>query len=378
MDEKIIARASEIIFSNEGGYASVNRDDNGALSLGRLQWHGTRALNLCKKIIRALGEEGALRYISAEMYREISTSRTWSHRTLGEEEGEGLGALLSTSVSREVQDAEARGDVCSYLEHICSLGVSEERALIFMADIENQGGAGASRRIISSAEGTDIDSLYRCASADRVFKNYIPRRARVYEKLTGHPYGEGAYEGETYEVRYGDTLSEIAREYGVSVREIAQLNNISNPSHIRTGDLLRIPVPTAVQDNTAKEDKTSSDNAHIPALPHTYSVGVGDTLSGIGAQLGIPWRKIAEANGIGEPYRIYAGQVLSLPREEKGAESEAVRTHTVVRGDTLSALALRYNTTVAAILGSNRARYRAVSADYIVVGWELVIPGGAE
>ena len=105
MDEKIIARASEIIFSNEGGYASVNRDDNGALSLGRLQWHGTRALNLCKKIIRALGEEGVLRYISAEMYREISYLVTQDARR-----GGGGGARSTLVYLRLTRGAGCRGE----------------------------------------------------------------------------------------------------------------------------------------------------------------------------------------------------------------------------------------------------------------------------
>ena len=69
MNENIIKKASEIIFSNEGGYSSVNRDDNGAVSVGRLQWHGTRALNLLKKIVKALGEEKSLSFISEELYK---------------------------------------------------------------------------------------------------------------------------------------------------------------------------------------------------------------------------------------------------------------------------------------------------------------------
>ena len=364
MNENIIKKASEIIFSNEGGYSSVNRDDNGAVSVGRLQWHGTRALNLLKKIVKALGEQGSLTFISDALYREITTSRTWSHRILGEEEAEWISAVLSSEQSRVAQDAQMTADVSSYLEHISSLGVSEERALIFMADIENQGGAGASARIITAAEGKDIDSLFCAASADRVFKNYMTRRARVYTRLVGHPYGEQAYDGELYEVRYGDTLSEIAREYGVSVRDIASENGIVNPSFIRAGDLLRIPVTKATPDASA------------PDTSHTYIVVRGDTLSGIGGKVGVAWREIALLNGIAEPYTIHAGQVLKLPSAEKTSDEPVctVRTHTIVRGDTLSALARRYNTTVQAIVRANREKYRAIDSDYIVVGWELLIP----
>lgn len=53
----------------------------------------------------------------------------------------------------------------------------------------------------------------------------------------------------------------------------------------------------------------------IPATPEvsTYTVVRGDTLSAIGAKLGIDWRSLAAANGIASPFTIFPGQVLRLP-----------------------------------------------------------------
>lgn len=42
----------------------------------------------------------------------------------------------------------------------------------------------------------------------------------------------------------------------------------------------------------------------------TYTVKSGDTLSGIGAKLGVSWKDIASKNGIAAPYTIYPGQKL--------------------------------------------------------------------
>lgn len=42
-----------------------------------------------------------------------------------------------------------------------------------------------------------------------------------------------------------------------------------------------------------------------------YTVKSGDTLSGIGAKLGVDWHAIASKNGIAAPYTIYPGQKLS-------------------------------------------------------------------
>jgi lysozyme len=52
-----------------------------------------------------------------------------------------------------------------------------------------------------------------------------------------------------------------------------------------------------------------------PAPPQeTYVVQPGDTLSDIGAKLGVDWREIARVNGISDPDLIYVGQVLRIPR----------------------------------------------------------------
>lgn len=44
----------------------------------------------------------------------------------------------------------------------------------------------------------------------------------------------------------------------------------------------------------------------------TYVVKSGDTLSGIGAKLGVDWTAIASKNNIGAPYQIFVGQTLKI------------------------------------------------------------------
>jgi LysM repeat protein len=47
--------------------------------------------------------------------------------------------------------------------------------------------------------------------------------------------------GSTYVVQYGDTLSKIARRYGVNMWVLAQVNHISNINRIYAGQRLLIP-----------------------------------------------------------------------------------------------------------------------------------------
>ncbi|MFC7341301.1 GH25 family lysozyme [Saccharopolyspora griseoalba] len=99
--------------------------------------------------------------------------------------------------------------------------------------------------------------------------------------------------GGTYVVQPGDTLSGIGAELGVDWREIARLNGISDPDLIYVGQVLKVPGGAA---------------------PETYVVQPGDTLSGIGAKLGVDSREIARVNGIADPNQIQVGQRLTIPR----------------------------------------------------------------
>lgn len=100
-----------------------------------------------------------------------------------------------------------------------------------------------------------------------------------------------------YIVKRGDTLSAIGSKYGVAWKDIASLNGISGPKYIiYTGQSLKIP-------------GKSGSSKPAPSAK-TYTVKSGDTLSEIGAKLGVNWRDIANKNGIKSPYTIYPGQVL--------------------------------------------------------------------
>lgn len=73
---------------------------------------------------------------------------------------------------------------------------------------------------------------------------------------------------------------------------------------------------------------------------------------------------------------VYGWVDASLIEAASGSTSSAAGTvtHTVVKGDTLSALAAKYGTTVAKIVAANKSKYSKITASYIVVGWKLTIP----
>lgn len=98
-----------------------------------------------------------------------------------------------------------------------------------------------------------------------------------------------------------------------------------------------------------------------------YRVQPGDTLSGIAARYGTTVAALAQLNGIANPNRIYVGQVIQIPL---GSTHPVQPTYYVVkRGDTLSGIAYRFGTTYQKLMQLNGIR----NPNLIYVGQRLRI-----
>lgn len=134
-----------------------------------------------------------------------------------------------------------------------------------------------------------------------------------------------------YTVKRGDTLSEIALKYGTTISNIVTLNNIRNPSLIYPGQKLTINI------------NNSSTNSTI------YIVKRGDTLSEIALKYSTTVSNIASLNNIGNPNLIYPGQKLAINYSNNGIDGQNACgkiAYKIKRGDTLSEIALKFETTV--------------------------------
>lgn len=167
---------------------------------------------------------------------------------------------------------------------------------------------------------------------------------------TATPTATTAPGGQTFEytVKWGDTLYSIARRFGTTVEAIAQANNISDMDVIFVGQVLTI-------------------TGTPPAEPTTYTVKAGDTLFRIAAQFNTTVEAIARANNIVNPHLIFPGQVLTIPG---GTGQPDAQFYTVQPGDTLTGIALRFGTTVQAIVMANNLP----NPNFIFVGQVLRIP----
>lgn len=245
---EISEKAAAIIFANEGNYGSVNRNDNGALSVGKVQWHANRALNLLKTIIKCIGSDAAKTIVGNIIYNEIIRSNNWSTRVLTAIEAVKISALLSTAQGKTAQDNLAIADVTSYIKKGLSYGLKDAGALIYFADGVNQYGAASSlwKNISKDAlQSTgDVEAMYIATKKRTV--DYISRRTTVYNKVKVLGLNEMPtatienVKTSEYTVKKGDTLSEIAKKYKTTIDKLVKVNNIKNANLIRVGQVLKI------------------------------------------------------------------------------------------------------------------------------------------
>ena len=70
-------------------------------------------------------------------------------------------------------------------------------------------------------------------------RNYAPART-LAQSETENPYKSAPQSASIYTVKKGDTLSSIARSYGLSVTRLRQLNGLKKKSTIRSGQTLKL------------------------------------------------------------------------------------------------------------------------------------------
>ncbi len=124
---------------------------------------------------------------------------------------------------------------------------------------------------------------------------------------------------EYHRVRRGETLSEIAELYRVSLAALVRTNNLRSRNFIRAGQLITLPIG-------ASGTPPSLARASREPLPSDgeYVVRRGDSIDRIAQRFGVDETTLLSANNIPNRNRIYPGQVLRLP----GFENAAAETQT--------------------------------------------------
>ena len=198
------------------------------------------------------------------------------------------------------------------------------------APFEYEARRGDTLAEIAAEFGVSVDQL-------RDWNPFLRQRVLFRgDRLKIHP-AEGSVERVTYRVRSGDTLSGIASRHGVSYRDLARWNDVPAPYRLRVGQRLVI----------------YPRGATVSRL--VYTVKKGNTLASIASVFAVRYRDIMSWNDLDRAY-LRVGQKLSIqPSQPMRAESYTVR-----RGDTAAKIARRYGVSVRDVLTPNGLGGRTV------------------
>lgn len=162
-------------------------------------------------------------------------------------------------------------------------------------------------------------------------------------------YAGGTYQAPAdsnyYTVKSGDSLWSISKKFGITVDELKQANNLTS-NLLSIGQNLYIP--------TKETDVTTNE----------YVVVKGDTLYGIASKFNTTVDNLKSINNLTTD-ALAIGQILKIP----STTTTETNTYTVKSGDTLYAIANKYNTTVDAIKALNN-----LSSNTLSIGQTLKIP----
>ena len=188
----------------------------------------------------------------------------------------------------------------------------------------------------------------------------------------------------SYTVKSGDTLSHIAKDYGMTVSTLKELNNLKSDLII-VGQTLKVqekvntPIPAPPK---KEEQKPATPTPDSDSSSGNYTVKSGDTLSHIARANNMTVSALKTLNNLKSDL-IFVGQTLkvngttptpapSTPKKEetKPVTPSSSKTHTVKSGDTLSHIARANNMTVSALKTLNNLK-----SDLIFVGQTLKVNG---
>lgn len=155
----------------------------------------------------------------------------------------------------------------------------------------------------------------------------------------------------TYTVKKGDSLYQIALKYDTTVDKIKKINNLTNNS-LSIGQILQIP---------EKEDEIDNTKTN------TYTVKKGDSLYQIAIKYNTTVDELKKINNL-KSNILSIGQKITLPTKIS-SETNQYNYYTVQKGDSLYQIALKYNITTNELKKINN-----LSSNLLSIGQKLKVP----
>jgi LysM repeat protein len=161
--------------------------------------------------------------------------------------------------------------------------------------------------------------------------------------------------GTLYTIRAGDTLFSLARRFNTTVDAIMMANPGLDPMNLQVGRIICIP--------------TASQPGQCPG-GFLYQIVAGDTYFSLARRFNTTVEALIAANPGVDPNRLMIGQVICIPVTP--APPCPGGTYQIRPGDTFFSIAIRFNTTVEALMAANPG----VDPNRLMIGQVICLPPG--
>ena len=163
------------------------------------------------------------------------------------------------------------------------------------------GSGDARRKALGSKYDAVQDMINHIASASA---------STLADEVVAGKYGTGDTRKTALGSRYDEVQKKVNEKMGGGGKSVSQVAKEVIAGKWGNEPQRSKKLKAAGYDASAVQAEVNRQLGVSTPSSRTYTVKRGDTLSGIGAKLGVNWQTIASKNGIRSPYTIYPGQRL--------------------------------------------------------------------
>ena len=145
------------------------------------------------------------------------------------------------------------------------------------------------RTITIPANGT-VSASTTASNASSISNSNKGSSSASAEATSSTASGKKLGNTESYKVKSGDGLIALARQFGVSVEDLAATNDLATNAQLQRGQTIKVPKATV-----------------------SYTVGSGDNLIGLARKYGVSTKELADMNNIAVDTMLQRGQRLTVP-----------------------------------------------------------------
>ena len=167
-------------------WTGINYND--AITIGMMQWYGTRAAALLNRVKDEMPT--AYRQLAASLRSDIEThsadERWWTSRYLTREEGNSIIEVFKQEENHVIQENQAISDFEGYISTLESWGMNQSypKPLIFAMSMYHQNPSYCGEVLATAGGSANLDRIHSICMNHYVLGQYVDRYNTVYQRLT--------------------------------------------------------------------------------------------------------------------------------------------------------------------------------------------------